>query len=213
MVYFLFFLTLFGISFAFIESSVVVYLRELYYSNGSVFPLNEIPEKILKVEILREFFSLILIFSASVSFGKSRILKIASFFYIFGVWDIFYYVFLYIFLKWPKNLFEWDILFLIPAPWIAPVYAPILCSLSFIIFGIFLFHFWKEGYPVPIELRDWVFFIVSCILILSSFFYETKNVINGLIPQKFPLILFFSGIILFNLFWIIKLKKIHTKCP
>ena len=32
----------------------------------------------------------------------------------FGVWDIFYYVFLKMMCGWPHSLFDWDILFLLP---------------------------------------------------------------------------------------------------
>lgn len=211
MLYFLFFLTLLGISFAFIESSVVIYLRNLYYPEGNLFPLKEIPKNILIVEILREFSTLILIYSSAILSGKTRITKIASFFYIFGIWDIFYYIFLYLFLKWPKAIFEWDILFLIPFPWASPVYAPVLCSISFIIFSIFLFYFWKEGYPVPVYFKDFLFILISFIIILISFFYETKNIIEGFVPEKFPYGLFFLGLLLFNFYWILKLKKIYSK--
>ncbi|MEJ5166124.1 MAG: hypothetical protein WHV67_03755 [Thermoanaerobaculia bacterium] len=211
MLYLLFFLTLFGVSFAFIESSVVIYLRNLYYPEGPIFPLKEIPENILLVEVLREFSTLVLIFSSSLLAGRSKITKIASFFYVFGIWDIFYYIFLYPFLKWPKSIFDWDILFLIPFPWVSPVYAPVLCSLSFIIFSIFLYYFWKEGYPVPVLFKDILFIFFSFILILFSFFSKTKDVLEGTIPEDFPHLLFFSGLFLFNFYWIYKLKKIHLK--
>jgi hypothetical protein len=211
MIYFLFYLTLLGISFAFIESSVVIYLRKLYYPDGNLFPLKEIPKDVLIVEILRELSTLILIFSSSVLSGRTKITKIASFFYIFGIWDIFYYIFLFIFIKWPKSIFDWDILFLIPLPWASPVYAPVLCSISFIIFSIFLFYFWKEGYPVPVYFKDFFFTFFSFLLILISFFYETKNIIKGLIPKDFPNFIFFVGLFLFNFYWILKLKKIYCR--
>lgn len=211
MLYLLFFLTLFGISFAFIESSVVIYLRNLYYPEGPIFPLKEIPENILLVEVFREFSTLIIIFSTSLLTGRTKIIKIASFFYIFGVWDIFYYIFLYLFLKWPTSILDWDILFLIPFPWVSPVYAPVLCSISFILLSLSLYYFWKEGYPVPVFFKDFLFILFSFILILFSFFYETKKVLEGLIPVDFPHLLFFSGLFLFNFYWLYKLKKIHIK--
>ena len=36
-----------------------------------------------------------------------------------------YYVFLRIICGWPKSLFDWDILFLLPLPWWGPVLAPV----------------------------------------------------------------------------------------
>src|SRR5439155_14317538 len=53
----------------------------------------------------------------------------------FGVWDIFYYVFLKVMYGWPKTLFDWDILFLLPLPWWGPVLAPICIALLMIAWG------------------------------------------------------------------------------
>lgn len=211
MFYYLFFLTIFGLSFAFCESAVVVYLRKLYYIDNILFPLIEIPKDILIVEVLREFSTLIILFSSSVLIGKLRQNRIATFFYLFGVWDIFYYIFLYLLIKWPKSLFDWDILFLIPIPWVSPVYAPLLCSISFITFSIFMFYLTNEGYPVPILFKDFILFLISVVLILLSFFSQTINVLNNQIPEKFPHFLFFSGLILLNLIWITKFVKIYLK--
>ncbi len=211
MFYILFFLTIFGISFAFIESSVVVYLREIYYPKSFYFPLKEIPEKILIVEVLRELSTLVLIFSSSLLIGKNRITRVGTFFYLFGVWDIFYYFFLYLFLKWPLSLSEWDLLFLIPVPWVSPVYAPTLCSITFIFLGVLTFYFWKEGFPVPIYFKDWLIFIFSSLLILFSFFYETPVVISGGIPKNFPHTIFFIGYFILNLFIFYKFFKIYKK--
>lgn len=211
MLYFLFFLTIFGISFAFCESAVVVYLRKLYYIDNVLFPLKEMPKNILIVEVLREFSTLVILFSSSVVIGKLRQNRIATFFYLFGVWDIFYYIFLYFLIKWPKSLFDWDILFLIPFPWISPVYAPLLCSISFITFSILIFYFTNEGYPIPILFKDFILFFISVFLILLSFFSQTSKVLNNQIPEKFPNLLFFLGFILLNLTFIIKFIKIYLK--
>ena len=56
----------------------------------------------------------------------------------FGVWDIFYYVFLRVMTGWPKSLLDWDILFLIPLPWWGPVWAPTSISLLMILWGTFM---------------------------------------------------------------------------
>ena len=53
----------------------------------------------------------------------------------FGVWDIFYYVFLKIIYDWPKSLFDWDILFLLPLPWWGPVLAPVCIAALMIVWG------------------------------------------------------------------------------
>jgi hypothetical protein len=42
----------------------------------------------------------------------------------FGVWDIFYYVFLRLVSDWPRSPFDWDILFLLPLPGGGPCLRP-----------------------------------------------------------------------------------------
>jgi hypothetical protein len=46
----------------------------------------------------------------------------------FGVWDIFYYVFLALMGTWPRSVMDWDVLFLIPLPWWGPVLAPCIIA-------------------------------------------------------------------------------------
>ncbi|MFH1062114.1 MAG: hypothetical protein V1747_04420 [Candidatus Omnitrophota bacterium] len=55
-----------------------------------------------------------ILFSSSYLFGKDFRTRLAYFLTIFAVWDIFYYVWLKLLLGWPRSIFDWDILFLIP---------------------------------------------------------------------------------------------------
>ena len=62
--------------------------------------------------------------------------RLSMFFLTFGVWDIFYYIGLKLFLDWPATIMEWDALFLIPVNWYGPVLAPVLISIYFIIISV-----------------------------------------------------------------------------
>jgi hypothetical protein len=42
---------------------------------------------------------------------------------------------------WPKSLFDWDILFLLPLPWWGPVLAPVCIALLMIVWGTFATQF------------------------------------------------------------------------
>jgi hypothetical protein len=121
------------IAIAFIESAVVVYLRELYYPGGFSFPLVFMSSRIALTEVLREAATLIMILAAAYLAGYNSRQRFAWFIYAFAVWDIFYYVFLKLLLNWPDSWFTWDILFLIPVVWTGPVIAPILVSLTMIL--------------------------------------------------------------------------------
>src|SRR6185295_14590389 len=46
----------------------------------------------------------------------------------FGLWDIWYYIWLRVLIHWPDSLFDWDILFLIPLRWWGPVLSPVLIA-------------------------------------------------------------------------------------
>jgi hypothetical protein len=64
------------------------------------------------------------------------------FLWTFAFWDLFYYLSLYILIRWPPTLRTIDVLFLIPVPWIAPVWFPIgVSSLTIIaITALYLFN-------------------------------------------------------------------------
>ena len=36
---------------------------------------------------------------------------------------------------WPKSLFDWDVLFLLPLPWWGPVLAPVSIAVLMIVWG------------------------------------------------------------------------------
>lgn len=118
------------VAMALVEAAVVVYLRGLYYPNGffirSLADLQVIPLEILRVEIWRELATIIML--AAVGFLAFSQLKerIWAFVFAFSLWDIGYYLFLYMFLRWPPSLGATDVYFLIPQPLIGPVWFPLL---------------------------------------------------------------------------------------
>ena len=124
--------SLFAIAFAFVESSVVVYLRQIFYPGGFAFPLNAGITSQIVVEVTREFATILMLLAVGMIAGKNRWQRFSYFLIGFGVLDIFYFVWLKIILNWPVSILDWDILFLIPVPWIGPVIAPILVSLMMI---------------------------------------------------------------------------------
>ena len=52
----------------------------------------------------------------------------ASFLWAFAIWDIAYYAGLWALVGWPPSLKEIDVLFLIPVPWVAQVWYPLVVS-------------------------------------------------------------------------------------
>jgi hypothetical protein len=218
-------LVLFGISMAFFESAVVVYLREISYSKGFSFPMNPIPDTIAVTEIIRELASLVMILAVAYLAGKSFLQRFANFLFIFALWDIFYYVFLKLLLGWPVSLLTWDILFLIPVVWSGPVIAPILISLLMILLAgiIYKFELRFTG-RYYINVKEWLILLGGAVVIFVSFIYDfmkfvvessgnliiSPNQLNQLvlkyIPSQFNWSLFILGvaILLFSFYLIHK---------
>ena len=124
-------LAIFGIAMAHLEGVVVVYLRKAldYNENGSnINFLQQFPKKFLLIERTREAATIIMLAVLAVLVGNSLFDIIIVFLWTFAFWDLFYYVSLYVLIKWPNSLKTIDILFLIPVPWIAPVWFPISIS-------------------------------------------------------------------------------------
>lgn len=156
--------TIFAIAFAFVESAVVVYLRHLLGSQtttdtreilflvpGIAFLQPQTAIKIitdstiLNVERIREVATLVMLGAVAALAAKSFKKQIAYFFLAFGIWDIFYYVFLRLTIGWPQNFTDLDTFFLLPTPWVGPVFAPILISL--ILVSSSMFYLLKSKNP------------------------------------------------------------------
>lgn len=178
----LFFLS---VAFAYIESAVVVYLRELYYPEGFKFPLKLIPSNISLIEVGREAATLVMITTIGLIAGKTRWQKVSYSVFVFGVWDIFYYVWLKIFLNWPESLLTWDILFLIPAPWIAPVLAPMTVAITVSVASMIVVYLEDKGKTLIAGKKDIAFIIIGAIIILISFIIDFKPVTNRGIPDNY----------------------------
>jgi len=138
-------LVLFAVAMAYVEAMVVVYLRWLIpmpaWSGISTYKdLCHFIEDagIMWSEQTREFATIVMLVCIAWLFGKNIRERAAGFLIAFGIWDIFYYVFLYLWLRWPQSLLEWDVLFLIPCPWVAPVILPVCISLIMITIGFYI---------------------------------------------------------------------------
>lgn len=125
----LLFLAVFSMAMAFVESAVVVYLRALFYPEGFSVSLKTFTGFYYDTEVLREAATIIMLVSvALLSARKGWWDRLAYFLWCFGVWDVFYYLWLYALVRWPQSMLTKDVLFLIPVPWIAPVLVPVAIS-------------------------------------------------------------------------------------
>ena len=141
----------FGIAFGFVEAAIVIYLRaavgllpgyggtlleisnfsSVIYQQAQI--LGELPKSLFLIEFFREFSTMIMLICIALLAVKGRRERWAIFIWAFAFWDIFYYIGLWIAVRWPSSLLSPDVLFLIPIPWLSQVWFPILVSLLCII--------------------------------------------------------------------------------
>jgi len=132
---------LFAIAMAWVESAVVYDLRTLVHR---IEPYQPNPLPIIgalgPVELVREAATMIMLLAVGTLAGRTWRSRVGYAAVAFGVWDIFYYIFLNRICGWPHSLLDWDILFLLPLPWWGPVLAPVLIALLLIAWGTSATH-------------------------------------------------------------------------
>jgi len=191
-------LILFSIAMGFLEGAVVIYLRALYYPNGFSFPLILMSDTNALVEFFREIATIVMLLGIGMLAGRTANQRLAFFLMCFAIWDIFYYVFLWLVLDWPLSLMEWDILFLVPVPWVGPVITPILITLTMLALSAVLLM--RESRMSKVE---WSLIVTGSLVVILSWTIEFQQysstigdpmkAIATYVPQTFPWIIFFLG--------------------
>jgi hypothetical protein len=138
-------IAIFAAAFGFVEAAVVVYLRaavgllpgytgtlsELQHSSESYHQENalpQLPQSLLAIETYREAATMIMLLGVALLAASRASARWAAFLWVFALWDIAYYAGLWATVRWPASLTDLDVLFLIPVPWLAPVWFPLLVS-------------------------------------------------------------------------------------
>jgi len=186
-------LWIFGVTLGFFEAAIVVYLRQIVCPGGFQLPLAHMDMPLLTVELAREMASLIMLAGVALAAARKRREVLPVFFLVFGIWDIFYYVFLKITLNWPESLATWDLLFLVPAPWSSPVWAPVLVALLFTAVPSFIL---LRGVVKPYTVLDRTLMTAGGAVVLVSFLYNARTLIAGGVPESFPLFIYIPGLLL-----------------
>ena len=162
-------LTLFGIAFGYIEGAVAFYLRMKYYPQGLAGSLEVVGWNVLMAEMGRELCTLLVLGSVAALTKGPFLRRFGSFVMSFAIWDIFYYIALYLFLGWPANLLEWDVLFLVPTAWFAPVLAPISISILGIAGNLILQYSFEKNAAVRMSIPVYVLLGSAFTLWMVSF--------------------------------------------
>lgn len=209
--------TLFSIAMGLLESAVVIYLREILYPEGFGFPLSPVQSDLMGTELLREGATLIMLLSVGFLAGRNAPERFAWFLYSFAIWDIFYYVFLWLLIGWPESLMTYDVLFLLPSTWIGPVVTPLVVSLTMIGFALLILVINLQKKDQKIPGISWLLLIAGSVTLILGFIWdysafilesmtirdiwtlpkeEVLELATRYIPRKFNWFLFILGEIL-----------------
>lgn len=214
----------FAIAFAWVESSVVVYLREIYFGGSFYFPVvlewkdgELLVDNLMRIEFGREIATIFMLITLGCAAGKTALQKFCFFMIAFGVWDIFYYIWLWVMVGWPESLITWDLLFFVPLPWVGPVITPVLIALAMWIAGSLIIYFDEKYHAIDWRWYDWFIESGCALLIIVAFCWDWKNIIripdgvarNG-IPNSFAWWLYLPAFILAAVYFAVRLKQTVT---
>lgn len=121
----------FSLAFGYVEAVVVVYIRLAV--SGTMDPRAAIEAEQLAtaafpwwIELTREVATILMLAGVAVALGRGWWERAGFFLLAFALWDAQYYVALKILTGWPPSLDATDVYFLIPVPWVGPVWLPLL---------------------------------------------------------------------------------------
>lgn len=122
-----------AVAFGFVEAAAVGYLRaalgvSLNIEALAPEALNDPARQLLTIEAFRETATIIMLVSLALLAARGRRERWALFLWAFAIWDIVYYLGLWLTVGWPPSLTTPDVLFLIPVPWVSHVWLPLMVS-------------------------------------------------------------------------------------
>ncbi len=196
----IFWVSAFSIAMAFLEAAVVVYLRRVYGITDLILQVPPFDARIAAIEVGRELATLVMLLSIGWIAGETFQSKAGFAFITFGLWDIFYYIWLRVFIGWPQSILEPDLLFLIPLPWWGPVLSPVLIALLMVTGGIIAVIKTEKRQALHIDAWFWVCLISGVLILLYTFmadalmvFPADASTLSGLKPSQFNWPVYFLG--------------------
>jgi hypothetical protein len=212
----------FAISFAWVESSIVVYLREIYFGGSFSFPVvtewkngKLVIDKLMRIELGREIATIVMLVAVGCAAGKTGWQRFCFFMIGFGIWDIFYYIWLWVMVGWPESIMTWDLLFSIPLPWVGPVITPVLIAFSMAVAGSVIIYLEERGYVIYWRWYDLVIELGCGLLMIVAFCWDWRNIVrvpddvlHTGIPNTFAWWLYIPAYLVAVLYFSTRLKQI-----
>jgi hypothetical protein len=189
----------FAAAMAYLEAAVVVYLQRALGSQvGTIFPLRPATEAgdLIAIEAGREAATLVIIATVGWLVGRTWSERLAWAAVVFGVWDIGYYVWLYVFSGWPPSLDTIDLLFLLPVPWVGPVWSPVAVSVALVGLGLAAATRSRSDRRPLIARWHQAAGVGGGLLVVLSYTVDAPRLIDGGLPGAYPWPIFAVGMLL-----------------
>lgn len=189
----------YGVAMGYLEAAVVVYLRAAVgVTTSGVVPVHEAAAfgAFAGVEVIRELATLAMIAAVSWLAGRSWLERLAWAAVVFGTWDIVYYLGLWLVIGWPPSLTAWDVLFLSPVPWVAPVWAPLVVSSALVGFGLVGARRLRAGRLIAVRRGRALMALLGGGLVVLSFLVDTNQGLAGDSSPWTGWPLFWTGMVL-----------------
>jgi hypothetical protein len=174
-------------------------------------------DPLVRIEFVREIATILMLIAAGCLAGRNGLQKFCFFMIAFGLWDIFYYIWLYVMAGWPEGLMTWDLLFYVPLPWVGPVITPTLIALAMVLAGSIIVYLQERGYTVAWRWYDMAVELGLGLLMIIAFCWDWKNIIQlpgevertG-IPNPFAWWLYLPAFILAVVYFAIRMRQVVT---
>ena len=194
----------YAMAMAWVESAVAYYLRTMM---DHIDPYHPYPLHLVKgishAELVREVATMVMLLMVGWLSAANWRSRLAYSLLAFGVWDIFYYIFLKVMCGWPHSIFNWDLLFLIPLPWWGPVLAPCCIAMLMILGGTLVTQFSRSGARLWPGGRAWIICFGGAAVALYVFMTDAIRVVpqgseavRNVLPKSFNWLLFSGALAL-----------------
>lgn len=191
-------LVAYAVAMAYVESAVVVYLQTALNAGvGPVLPLQPADQTggLIGIEAGREAATIVMIAAVGFLAGRTWLERLAWGAVVFGIWDIGYYGWLYVFSGWPPSLGTPDVLFLLPVPWVGPVWSPMVVSAALIGVGLVAALAVRSGRRLAVSRWHVIAGVGGGLLVILSYTLDAARLLDGGMPGPYPWPIFAAGML------------------
>jgi len=149
----------------------------------------------MAIEAGREAATLVMIGAVGLLVGRTWLERLAWSAVVFGVWDIGYYGWLYVFSGWPPSLNTPDLLFLLPVPWVGPIWSPVAVSVALVGVGLTAASALRSGRELALDRWHQVAGLGGGLLVVLSYTLDAGRLIGSGMPGPYPWPVFALGMV------------------